>query len=168
MTPAKSEAAASLETRLGPAHPQLGVTLDRLTGVLIERHAYRDALRISDRAVRILRTANGDNHLSTLSASDRLATIQAALHQHGEAQRIGREVIGTISKSLESEAGRPQKGLRELLRSVRLHLARSELSSGRPQLAESILVAVRGDPAGSWRKGELRLLDSLTAVLARR
>jgi hypothetical protein len=161
------EASTHLEARLGPNHPQVGTTLDRLAGVLIERQAYREALPVSERAVRVLQAANGENHLTTLTAIDRLATIRSGLHQDTEALQLERGVVAAIGRTLGAETGRAQRALQELLRYARLHVARSELISGNRPRADSLLVAIRGDSAPAWRKRERRLLDSLTQVLAR-
>lgn len=91
---------ASYQRALGPTHPQVGVTLDRLGALLLARRKDGEALTNQQRAVGILRAAYGDSNQTTIAAVGGLALIHWRLRNVAAAQRLQRGVATRYAQVL--------------------------------------------------------------------
>ncbi len=154
----------TFRTRLEPTHPQIGITLDRLDAVLLERGLIDEALPGQERALRILTAAYGESNPATLNALGRLGLIRSRLHQHAEAIRIERRVLERLEAKpgpSQAQIGRAHAMLCEVL------LAASQEPSETLRhcsLAEQILAVAPGPEHTSLAMVRLNLARSEIAL----
>lgn len=81
--------------QLGARHPQVGVALSGRGSALNERGRLREAREVLERAVALLHAAQGDAHLTTANALQRLAAVEWRLGDAGRAVALqGRSLAG--------------------------------------------------------------------------
>lgn len=85
--------------RLGPQHPQVGVALSGLGSTLNERGRLGEAREILERAVALLHAAQGDAHLTTANALQRLAAVEWRLGDAGRAITLQRRSLTGIERA---------------------------------------------------------------------
>jgi len=95
------QALVVFEERLGPSHPYVGWTLDRLAVVLGERGHVEEALRVQERSLSLYRSTYGEAHMNTGVAVSRLAGIRWQMGDTAEALRLQRQAL----TNLEGTAG---------------------------------------------------------------
>ncbi len=133
------------ESRLGPKHAQVGVTLNGLSDLLLADRRPAEALPLAERAVEILRQALGTNHRATADATAGLALAHWRLGRLGQAIPLQRDAVaGFLSGAgpTHPETGRAQGVLCNMILASR----------GDPAEAESLcahaIAAVAGGPPG--------------------
>ena len=100
------------EEALGPSHPDVAETLDRLGEFLVARADHRAARPVFERVLTILEQTYGPDHPHVGAARQHLAVVLAAtgetasaLRMALETERIGRDHLRTIGRTLpEREA----------------------------------------------------------------
>ncbi len=140
------QALAAYESRLGVAHPQVGVTLDRLSDLALARGRPAEALPLAERAVDILRRSRGTEHRAT---ADALAGLALAHRRLGgghldRALRFQREAVAGFQAGAgptHAETGRARGMLCDLLLATGGDLVEAE-----HLCADAVEVVSRGPP----------------------
>ena len=115
------------ERHLGPEHPDIATTLDRLSGVLQRKLRYEDALEVATRALELRRRVQGEEHPLTGDAWSRVAIQHDRLHHTEQALDAARRAQAIFEASLGSNHPKTLEALHrvaiELRLSGRLHEA---------------------------------------------
>jgi tetratricopeptide (TPR) repeat protein len=148
------------QRHLGPDHPDVAATLDRLAGALQRMLRWDEALAVARRALELRRRVQGDQHPLTGEAWSRLALMHDRLHHTSEAIESSRRAHAIFEASLG--AGHPKT-------LAALHRVGSELlQTGRLREAEPIhrrVLAGYREGLGEEHPSTLRVLRHLQKLL---
>jgi serine/threonine-protein kinase len=98
------QAVGVFETKLGPAHPQVGAALEGLRAALNEQNRLQEALSASERATRILRASLGETNHTTAQAIAGLALSHWRLGHSDDALRYRRESVASHERTVGPKA----------------------------------------------------------------
>ena len=149
------------ERHLGPEHPEIAATLDRLSGVLQRKLRYEDALAIAERALELRRRVQGEGHPLTADAWSRVAIQHDRLHHTGAALEAARHAHSIYEASLGPEHPQTLEALHRV--AIELRLAQ-RLDEAEPMYRRVIAGLERR--LGEEHPSTLRALSHLETLLA--
>ncbi len=85
---------------LGPDHPEIAATLDRLAGVLQRSLRWEEGLAVAEQALELRRRVQGEDHPLTGEAWSRVAILHDRLHHTTEALAAARRAHAIFEASL--------------------------------------------------------------------
>ena len=108
------EILALQERHLGPDHPDVAATLDRLSGVLQRKLRWEDALAVANRALDLRRRVHGEDHPLTGDAWSRVAVQHDRLHHTEAALEAARHAHAIYEAALGPEHPKTLEALRRM------------------------------------------------------
>jgi serine/threonine-protein kinase len=154
------EILAIQERHLGPDHPDIATTLDRLSGVLQRKLRYEAALEVATRALDLRRRVQGEDHPLTGDAWSRVAIQHDRLHHTEQALDAARRAQAIFEASLGSNHPKTLEALHRVAIELRL--------SGRLDEAEPLYRTVLQGferSLGQEHPSTLRVLSHLQMLL---
>ncbi len=139
------EALASFRTHLGNGHPQVGMVLDRLASVVIDRGRLAEAESLENDALRILRAKLGNANPNTASAVQRLALVRWRQGSRERAVQMQRDAVASLVEAVGDR--HPETGKARAVLCDYLVARRDDLTAARDVCAAAA-TTLQTAPAG--------------------